>query len=93
MDKKFIEQQAINSTFLSDKPSQRACYVIPSFQDFDIKEYRKSLNMSQADFAKEHNISLGTLKKWERSSSQPIFGDALKRILNSWITHQSVAIK
>lgn len=68
--------------------AQISCYLVPSFDDFDIAEYRKSLGMSQPQFAKEHDISLGTLRKWERHSSEPIFGAAMKKILHGWVNYK-----
>lgn len=74
---------------LNNQNSQRQCYVIPSLDDFDIAEYRKSLKMTQAKFAEAHDISLGTLKKWERHSSEPI-GEGFKRVLNEWLQKKAV---
>lgn len=71
------------------KNSPRQCYVIPSLDDFDIAKYRKSLKMTQAKFAEAHDINLGTLKKWERHSSEPI-GEGFKRVLNAWLKKESV---
>lgn len=69
--------------------AQMSCYIVPSFEDFDMAGYRKSLGMSQPQFAKEYGISLGTLRKWERSnSSAPIFGEALKKILHGWVNYK-----
>lgn len=72
----------------NSKTSPRQCYVIPSLDDFNVAEYRKSLKMTQAKFAEAHDISLGTLKKWERHSSEPM-GDGIRRILNGWLKKES----
>lgn len=65
-------------------PGARVCAVIPSFDEFDVARYRRSLGLNQREFAQLHEISLGTLKKWERSESTPLFSNPFKKILESW---------
>lgn len=74
----------------SPQPSVKGflCARIPSFDDFDVAKYRRSLGMSQVDFAQEYGISLATLKKWEKCSAQPIFGASFKRMLDGWLNQQ-----
>jgi len=64
---------------------ERACLPIPSKDEFKIADYRKSIGMTQIQFAKAYDISLGTLRKWESDSSSPIFGEPFQRIFFDWL--------
>lgn len=54
---------AAASTIVLNKPEQ------PTARE--IKEFREALGMTQAQFAKEFNISIGTLQRWEQERNVP----------------------
>lgn len=67
----------------------RNCYRFPSLVDFEISVYRQSLGMSQPEFALAHNISVSTLRSWERHASEPsLRSPGVKEILSNWINQQ-----
>jgi DNA-binding transcriptional regulator YiaG len=67
----------------------RNCYTFPTLADFEISVYRQSLGMSQSEFALAHNISVSTLRSWERHASEPsLRNPGVKEILSSWINQQ-----
>lgn len=43
-----------------------------------IKEYRKAKGFSQTDLAYRCNVSLATIKRWERNTTAPTLHDAAK---------------
>lgn len=89
MNVDYLEANQLSTKIVDNNEDEdsrsRTCYHIPSFDEFDMKSYRESLGMTQKEFAKTHDINIATLRKWERSASDPIFGDDFKKILSSWL--------
>lgn len=69
------------------------CARIPSISEFDVTNYRRSLGLSQTDFAKEYGISVATLKKWEANSTRPVFGTSFRKMLDGWLRNQFDGLK
>ncbi len=40
--------------------------------EIDVKELRKSLGLTQPEFAAQYGFSLGTLRDWEQKRSHPV---------------------
>lgn len=88
------DQSTLESERKLETTGVRLCAVIPSFDEFDVARYRKSLGMSQREFAQAHEISLGTLKKWEISASTPVFSHPFRKILQAWANdHSTVGLR
>lgn len=45
--------------------------IVHEFSPLDVKEIRKKVGMTQAEFASTFGISLGTLRHWERGDRTP----------------------
>lgn len=45
--------------------------VVHKFSSVDVKTIREQIGMSQPEFASAFNISLGTLRHWERGDRKP----------------------
>lgn len=56
--------------------------------DFDIAAYRRSIGMSQLEFAKFHDISVGTLRQWEQQRAAPLLNRSVKKIFMGWVRQQ-----
>lgn len=69
----------------AEAPGLSACVRI---DDFDIAAYRRSLGMSQPEFAKFHGISVGTLRQWEQQRAEPLLNRSVKNIFMGWVRQQ-----
>lgn len=64
------------------------CLLEPVITAHDIIEYRKTLEMTQEDFADAFQIPLGTLRRWEQGVSSPNISIAKLNVCNnvlSWM--------
>ena len=45
--------------------------IVHEFEPVDVKNIRKNVGMTQAEFAKTFGISVATLRHWERGDRKP----------------------
>ncbi len=64
-----------------------ACAVFPEIDEFQIRQFRISKNMSQAQFAKAYDIPLPTLKRWEADKNTPRISVGFKKAFTEWSKH------
>jgi hypothetical protein len=55
-----------------------------SLLEFDIHLFRKSLQMTQRQFAYHYDINIATVKRWEKWAN-PTFDDTFKKILIDYL--------
>lgn len=56
---------------LFDTSRGQSCLITPELSREEIVKYRKSLGMTQKQFADEFSIPLGTLRRWEQGQNNP----------------------
>lgn len=60
-----------------------SCLLEPTLKPEVLVSYRKSLGMSQKEFAEEFDIPLGTLRRWEQGQNRPyLTGNVVKLLSN-----------
>lgn len=65
--------------------SHNVCLLEPIVSAQDVIDYRKSLRLSQAEFAEKFHVPLGTIRNWEQGLSKPNISLAKLQVCNQVI--------
>lgn len=68
-----------------------SCLTAPELTPSQITDFRVSLKMTQEEFAKEFDIPLGTLRRWEQGANAPRASKGFLRLLGAIWRRQGVS--
>jgi len=81
-----INEKKNLSTDFFDISRGQSCLITPELTREEIVKYRKSLGMTQKQFADEFSIPLGTLRRWEQGQNNPQLTESVARLFSNMAT-------
>lgn len=89
-EEKLISGLRDMDTYLREENNPDGLTIVDVPETVDVRMIRRSLNISQADFAKQYGFPLGTVRNWEQKRRNP---EGSARILLKIIQHKPDVVR